>query len=102
MQPESKSLAEKAWPSGEVEAWPVGPHWFVQEADIYDFENNADGELVHTGRYLKVYAHSMVEVNGAIMFFGADRELVMEFPAGSWTFLEHGYEEDDEEKVVMP
>lgn len=93
----SKEKADKAHKVGKVPggAKKTGPHWFLQENDVYDFEDEENPKLVHKGRYLKVYATSMVEVNGDIIFFDGMEE-VLRFPLGTWSYMEHGFEENEE------
>lgn len=98
-----KDKAEKAKKVGKVPSGgkKTGPHWFLQENDLYDFSSNPSGELVYEGRYLKVYASSMVEVNGDIIFFDEGKkdkppEEILRWPAGTWAYMEHGFEESEE------
>lgn len=54
-------------------------HWFVQEA----------GE---GGRYLRIHADYMTVDNETadLRFHHADGSVFVEFPGGTWTFMEHG------------
>jgi hypothetical protein len=99
----TKEKADKAKKVGKVPSGgkKAAPHWFLQESDIYDFETNPAGDLVHEGRYLKIYASSMAEVNGELTFYDEGKKdeppkPIMHFPVGSWAYMEHGFEESEE------